>query len=69
MVYFPLIVIFCQKYVKTTGIGSLTALMLPYSIVFTVAWTLFLILYWYLGIPLGLDASYEYVPVMSDNLP
>jgi aminobenzoyl-glutamate transport protein len=62
MVYFPLIVIFCQKYVKSTGIGSLTAMMLPYSIVFTVAWTIFLILYWYFGIPLGLDASYEYLP-------
>lgn len=62
MVYFPLIVIFCQKYVKSTGIGSLTALMLPYSIVFTIVWTAFLILYWYFGIPLGLDASYEYIP-------
>lgn len=62
MVYFPLIVIFCQKYVKSTGIGSLTAMMLPYSIVFTVAWTLFLMAYWYLGVPLGLDSSYEYLP-------
>jgi para-aminobenzoyl-glutamate transporter family len=62
MVYFPLIVIFCQKYVKSTGIGSLTALMLPYSIVFTIAWTIFLLLYWWSGTPLGLDASYDYVP-------
>jgi para-aminobenzoyl-glutamate transporter family len=62
MVYFPLIVIFCQKYVKNTGIGSLTALMLPYSIVFTIAWTIFLLLYWQFGLPLGLEASYEYVP-------
>jgi para-aminobenzoyl-glutamate transporter family len=62
MVYFPLIVIFCQKYVKNTGIGSLTAMMLPYSIVFTIAWTLFLILYWQLGLSLGLEASYEYSP-------
>ncbi len=60
MVYFPLIVIYCQKYVKTTGIGSLTALMLPYSIIFTVAWTIFLLLYWYSGASLGLDASYVY---------
>ena len=62
MVYFPLIVIFCQKYVKNTGIGSLTALMLPYSIVFTIAWTIFLLLYWQLGFPLGLESSYEYIP-------
>lgn len=62
MVYFPLIVIFCQKYVKNTGIGSLTALMLPYSIVFTIAWTIFLLLYWQFGFSLGLEASYDYVP-------
>jgi len=62
MVYFPLIVIYCQKYVKTTGIGSLTAMMLPYSFIFALVWTGFLLLYWYIGLPLGIDASYEYVP-------
>lgn len=62
MVYFPLIVIFCQKYVKNTGIGSLTAMMLPYSIAFAITWTIFLLVYWQLGIPLGLESSYEYSP-------
>jgi aminobenzoyl-glutamate transport protein len=61
MPYFPLVVVFCQKYVKDTGIGSLVAMMLPYSIVFTIAWTLFLLAYWALGIPLGLQSSYEYL--------
>src|SRR5690606_28554270 len=28
--YFPLIVVFCQKYVKSSGIGTLLALMLPF---------------------------------------
>src|SRR5690606_34516883 len=27
--YFPLIVVFCQRYVKSSGIGTLLALMLP----------------------------------------
>ena len=31
MPYFPLVVVFCQRYVKSTGIGTLTAMMLPYS--------------------------------------
>lgn len=62
MVYFPLIVIFCQKYVKNTGIGSLSAMMLPYSIIFTIAWTIFLLLYWQFGFQLGLESSYEYIP-------
>jgi aminobenzoyl-glutamate transport protein len=58
--YFPLVVIFCQRYVKKTGIGTLVAMMLPFCIVFLIAWTLFLIAYWKLGIPLGLQSSYTY---------
>jgi aminobenzoyl-glutamate transport protein len=60
--YFPLIVIFCQKWVKGSGIGTVLALMLPYSVTFLVGWTAWLLLYWSLGLPLGLQASYEYVP-------
>lgn len=60
MPYFPLVVVFCQRYVKTTGIGTLTAMMLPYSVVFLSAWTVFLLLYWALGLPLGIQASYQY---------
>jgi aminobenzoyl-glutamate transport protein len=60
MPYFPLVVVFCQRYVKTTGIGTLTAMMLPYSVVFLCAWTVFLLLYWALGLPLGIQASYQY---------
>ncbi|WP_291781262.1 AbgT family transporter [Cecembia sp.] len=59
--YFPLIVVFCQKYVKSTGIGTLVSIMLPYSLVLLLVWTLFLLLYWTIGIPLGLQATYEYV--------
>ncbi|MEP2448916.1 MAG: AbgT family transporter, partial [Balneola sp.] len=61
MPYFPLVVVFCQRYVKKTGIGTLVSVMLPYSIVFLISWTIFLLIYWYLGIPLGLQAAYEYV--------
>ncbi|BBN82119.1 aminobenzoyl-glutamate transporter [Pseudoalteromonas sp. A25] len=61
MPYFPLVVVYCQKYVKGTGIGTLIAMMLPYSIVFLIGWSLFLLAYWALGIPLGLQASYEYL--------
>ena len=61
MPYFPLVVVFCQRYVKSTGIGTVAAMMLPYSLTFLVVWSLFLILYWTLGIPLGLQAPYEYV--------
>ena len=60
MPYFALVVMYCQRYVKSAGIGTLTSLMLPYSIFFLVSWTLLLMLFWGLGIPLGLQASYQY---------
>jgi aminobenzoyl-glutamate transport protein len=60
MPYFPLVVVFSQKYVKSTGIGTLVSMMLPYSVVFMILWTAFLIIYWMIGIPLGLQAPYVY---------
>jgi aminobenzoyl-glutamate transport protein len=62
MPYFPLVVVFCQRYVTRTGIGTVVAMMLPYSVGFLVIWTAFLLLYWLLGLPLGLQASYYYPP-------
>ena len=60
MPYFPLVVVYCQRYVKNTGIGTLAAMMLPYSICFLVAWTIFLLGYYALGLPLGFQSSYTY---------
>jgi len=39
--------------VKTAGIGSVIALMLPYTIIMQVVWILLFILWFVLGIPLG----------------
>jgi aminobenzoyl-glutamate transport protein len=60
MPYFPLVVVFCQRYSKGTGIGTLVSMMLPYSITFLTTWTVFLLIYWMLGVPLGLQAPYVY---------
>ena len=60
MPYFPLVVVYCQRYVKGLGIGSLVSIMLPYSMFFIVLWSAFLLAYWGLGIPLGLQAPYTY---------
>ena len=62
MPYFPLVVVFCQKYVKSTGIGTLVSMMLPFTITFIICWTIYLLIYWGAGIPLGLQATYEYLP-------
>jgi len=61
MPYFPLVVAFGQRYVKNIGIGTMIAMMLPYSITFLVCWTGYLLFYWHvLGWPLGVQASYLY---------
>jgi aminobenzoyl-glutamate transport protein len=60
MPYFPLVVAFSQRWIKGSGIGTITSLMLPYSVTFLIGWTLFLLGYWMLGIPLGIASSYTY---------
>ena len=69
MPYFPLVVVYCQRYVKNTGIGTLTSLMMPYSLFFLVTWSLLLMIFWAIGIPLGLDASYSYPGLSGTHLP
>ena len=53
MAYFPLIVIFSQRYKKDAGIGTVVSMMLPFVLAVTVAWTLFFAVWYLLGIPLG----------------
>ena len=53
MVYFPLVLIFAQRWQKDFGIGSLTAMMIPYSIWMLVTGVVLMILWIALGIPLG----------------
>lgn len=60
MSYFALIIVFYQKYDKKAGIGTIIATMLPYSVAFFVVWTILLILWIWLGIPLGPDAGLFY---------
>lgn len=57
MNYFPLILTFAGRYVGSTGIGTMIATMLPYSIAFLISWTLMLILWIFLGIPMGPGAG------------
>lgn len=51
--YFPMILAFGSRYCKDFGAGTLITLMLPYSVCFALAWTGFLVLWWMLGLPLG----------------
>lgn len=63
MPYFPLVVVFCQRYTKKAGIGTVLSLMIPYAVTLLITWTIFLVGYWLLGIPLGLQAGYTYPAV------
>jgi len=61
MSFFALIIAFIQKYEPKAGIGTIIATMVPYSIVFFVAWVILLVIWLLLGLPLGPDAGIHYV--------
>lgn len=60
MSYFALIIVYFQKYDKKAGFGTIVANMLPFSITFFIGWSLFLILWIILGLPLGPEAPLFY---------
>jgi aminobenzoyl-glutamate transport protein len=55
MSYFALIVAFAQKYDEKYGIGTIISTMVPYTVVFLFFWTILLIIWMLLGLPLGPD--------------
>lgn len=57
MSQFATIVVFTRRYDKDAGIGTLVSLMLPYTIGFMIAWTILLVVWMMLGIPVGPGAS------------
>ena len=60
--YLLIILVALQKYNKDAGLGSLISLMLPYSVVFGVLWTAFLLAWYWSGYPLGTEAPLVYFP-------
>lgn len=60
MSFFALIIAFIQKYDNKAGIGTIIATMFPYSIAFFIAWTILLIVWILLGLPLGPGADISY---------
>jgi len=63
MTYYAVIIMFAQRYDKKAGIGTITSTMIPYSLAFLIAWTLMLILWLSLGVPIGLNTSLFYPAV------
>ena len=53
MVYLPFVVTIAQRYQKKAGLGTIVALMLPYTLAIAVVWIVLFLLWVVLGIPLG----------------
>lgn len=60
MSFFALIIVYYQKYNPQSGIGTLIGTMLPYSFTFLIVWTLLLIGWILMGLPLGPEAGLYY---------
>lgn len=63
MSYFPLILALAIKYDPRARVGTLLAMMLPYSVVFMIGWSLMLFVWVMLGLPLGPGAPLFYNPL------
>ncbi len=50
---FPLVLLFFQRYQPSAGIGTLSATMLPYSVMNFVAWSVMLVVWVWLRLPTG----------------
>jgi aminobenzoyl-glutamate transport protein len=57
MSYFALILAFVEKYDENAGLGTVIALMLPYTLVFTLFWMVLLVIWMLLGLPVGPGAE------------
>lgn len=62
MSYFALIIAFVQRYEPKSGIGTIIAVMLPYSVVFLIGWTTLFAIWMALGFPIGPGSPLDYVP-------
>lgn len=51
--FMPFIIMIAAKYDKKAGLGTVVATMLPIVSAFGVAWTLLLLLWYWIGLPLG----------------
>ncbi len=61
MTYFAVIIAFAQRYDKKASIGTITATMIPYSLIFLLGWIVLLIIWLALGLPIGPGVSAYYM--------
>jgi aminobenzoyl-glutamate transport protein len=59
--YMVIILVFMKKYVAHSGLGTIVALMLPYTLAFALCWSLVLVVWMMLGVELGPAGPLVYV--------
>lgn len=57
MSYLALIIVFIQRYDKKAGMGTIISTMLPYSIIFFIGWSILIMIWIWLGLPIGPGAN------------
>ena len=62
MVYFPLILVFARRWTPDFGLGSLTAMMIPYSVWMLITGVVLMMAWIYLGLDLGPGSPAE-IPI------
>ncbi len=56
--YFPLLIVFAQKFKKDISMGELISSLLPFSIALFIAWTILLMVWYLFDLPIGPSASF-----------
>jgi aminobenzoyl-glutamate transport protein len=58
--YLVIVLVFMQRFAPRSGMGTLISMMMPYTIVFAIVWTILLLLWMALGIELGPNGPLSY---------
>lgn len=58
--YMVILLAFMKNIAPKGGMGTLISTMLPFTIIFSIIWTIMLLIWFWLGIPLGLDGHLNY---------
>lgn len=67
--YMVIILVVMQRFAPKGGMGTMIAMMLPYTIFFLLAWAVVLIVWLEVGAPLGIKGPLEYVPSAALSAP
>lgn len=62
--FYPLLIMYCQKYCSKAGVGTLCSMMIPYTAALLIVLTCVLYAFWFIGIPIGFNSGFDYPSTM-----